>query len=300
MTIKEMLSDKQRRSLYKVLDLLPDKLVLHLQYYASVGRVLNLRNPKRFTEKMQWYKINYENPLMTQCADKYAMRAYVTDNGYEEHLPTLYGVYDKFDEIDFDELSNSFAIKCNNGSGTNLFVTNKQDLDLIKTKEIVDSWEEVNTLSIGREWVYKNIEQKIIVEELLVPEDVFQQSNGLNDYKVLCFNGEAKYVWVDVNRANNHSRNFYDLSWQKLDVISDKPNYSGELTKPVGLEKMLEIANRFAKDFPFIRVDFYSINGHVYVGELTFYPWSGCVQFTPDSFDFEMGDLFTLPQSNTH
>lgn len=295
MPIKDKISKKQRRRLYKVLELMPDEWVIHLQYYAALGRKLNLKNPKRFTEKIEWYKLNYRNPLMTICADKYLVRSYVEERGYSEFLPELYGVYDSYDEIDFSILPERFAIKCNNGSGTNIFVDDKKETDFNEIETIVRSWDKVNTLSIGREWVYKDIEQKIVIEELLTPHDQFQIDKGLNDYKVMCFNGEAKYVWVDINRNSEHQRNFYDLEWKFLDVISDKPQYPGIIEKPFGFNKMIEVAEKFSKDFPFVRVDFYSLNNKVYIGELTFYPWSGTVQFNPDNFDYHLGELLTLP-----
>ena len=295
MSIKQKMNENQKRKLYKILDLLPNKLVLNLQYYATVGRILNLRNPKRFTEKIHWYKLNYQTPLMTKCADKYLMRDYVEEKGYESFLPKLYAVHDSFEQIEFDNLPNSFAIKCNNGSGTNIFVPNKIASDYKSIKRTVESWEKVNTLSIGREWAYKNIIQKIVIEELLDPEDDFQRKNGLNDYKILCFNGNPQYAWVDVSRHTDHRRNFYDLDWNKLDVVTDKPNTEVSIMKPYGFDKMIQIAAEFAQDFPFVRVDFYSLNKKVYIGEITFYPWSGCVQFIPDEFDFEMGELFKLP-----
>ena len=206
MSIKEHLSVKQRRSLYKVLNLLSDKTVIKLQYYASLGRWPNLKNPKRFTEKLQWYKLNYRVPLMTQCADKNRVKFYLKDKGLEEYVPKLYQVCDKFEEIDFESLPNQFAIKCNNGSGTNIFVKDKSQIDLESIKKEISLWKEVNTINVGREWAYKNIEQKIIVEELLIPTDGTQE-NDLNDYKFLCFNGKPEYVVYDVDRYTNHKRN---------------------------------------------------------------------------------------------
>ena len=294
MSIKDHLSKRTRRSLYKVLDILPDKTVIKLQYYASLGRFPNLRNPKRFTEKLQWYKLNYRTPLMTQCADKYRIRFYLKDKGYEGYVPELYQSCDKFEEIDFEKLPNSFAIKSNNGCGTNIFVKSKSDVDMDKIAAEVSTWNAVSTISVGREWAYQNIEPKIVVEELLVSRDGTQK-NDLNDYKILCFNGVPKLLWVDVDRHIDHRRNFYDLEWNDLGVVSDCPNSSVPVPKPYGFEKMIDIAKDIAKDFPFVRVDFYSVNQRIYIGELTFYPWSGCVQYTPDSFDFELGSYFTLP-----
>ena len=114
----------------------------------------------------------------------------------------------------------------------------------------------------------------------------------------MCFNGEPKVIWADIDRYTNHRRNFYDLKWNQIPVESDCPNTDYEVKAPYGLPKMLEIASQIAKDFPFVRVDFYSVNNKIYIGELTFYPWSGCVNYKPDSFDFELGNMFVLPEPN--
>ncbi len=294
MSIKDHLSKKTRRNLYKVLDILPDKTVIRLQYYASLGRFPNLKKPERFTEKLQWYKLNYRTPLMTQCADKYRIRFYLRDKGYEDCSPELYQVCDRFEEIDFEKLPEAFAIKCNNSSGTNIFIKNKAEMDLEKVSAEASTWKKVKTISAGREWAYENIEPKIVVEELLVSRDGTQK-DSLNDYKFLCFNGEPRVLWVDVDRGTDHKRAFFDMDWNVLDITSNRAKSDQPIPKPYGLERMLEIARDIAKDFPFVRVDFYSVNEKVYVGELTFYPWSGCVQFTPDSVDFELGSYFTLP-----
>ncbi len=295
MSIKDLMSVKLRRRLYPILDLFSDETVVKWQYFASLGRWPDLKNPKRFTEKLAWYKLNYRIPLMTQCADKYRIRFYLEEKGYGDYVPKLYQVCDRFEEIDFDKLPEAFAIKCNNGSGTNLFVKSKEEMDVAQMAEEASLWNEVNTISVGREWAYENIEPKIVVEELLVSKDGTQKED-LNDYKVLCFNGEPKVIWVDTDRHSDHRRSFYDLDWKKLDVVSDCPVCDGDVPKPFGLEKMIEISREISKDFPFVRVDFYSLNQRVYIGELTFYPWSGCVQYTPDSFDFELGSYFDLPE----
>ncbi|MDW0116305.1 ATP-grasp fold amidoligase family protein [Sporosarcina thermotolerans] len=293
MSLKKYIKPSFLRRIYGILDLLPDEIVLKLQYRVALGRRLNIKNPERFTEKIQWYKMNYRIPLMTQCADKYRMRDYVLQKGFSEYLPTLYQVCDKFEEIEFMSLPESFAIKCNNGSGTNIFIEDKSNMDISFIKNTINSWSKVNTLSIGREWAYKDIPQKIVIEELLDSND--NEDGSLNDYKILCFNKKAKLAWVDTTRHVDHRRNFYDLEWNQLQVVSDCPTTENTISKPYGFEKMIEIAECFAADFPFVRVDFYSVNGKVYIGEITFYPWSGCVQFTPDKFDYELGKSFNLP-----
>ena len=167
-------------------------------------------------------------------------------------------------------------------------------MNLDEVAEEVRSWKKVKTISAGREWAYENIEQKIVVEELLISHDGTQQ-DSLNDYKFLCFNGEPKLLWVDMDRTTNHKRAFLDMDWNMLDVTSNRTKTDEFIPKPYGFERMVEVARDISKDFPFVRVDFYSVNEKLYVGELTFYPWSGCVEFTPDSFDFELGSYFTLP-----
>ena len=295
MLIKSLLNDSQKRKLYKLLNILPDRMVVGLQYFASLGRWPNLKNPKRFTEKLQWYKLNYRVPLMTQCADKYRARFYIEEKGLSEYLPKLYQVCDSFEEIDFERLPQSFAIKSNNGCGTNIFIKDKSTIDYDEIKKIMSSWKQVNTICVGREWAYKDIEPKIVVEELLISNDG-TQVDDINDYKILCFNGEPKYAWVDLDRHIEHKRNFYDADWHLLDVTTDCPTTNYAVDAPYGFDTMKSIAKLIAKDFPFVRVDFYSVNQKVYIGEMTFYPWSGCVQYTPDEFDFQLGEHFKLPQ----
>lgn len=296
MNIKERLTKEQRRKLYGVLNILPDKLVIYLQHYAALGRMLNLKNPKRFTDKIQWYKLNYRDPLMTKCADKYQVRNYLEEKGLHNITPTLYQVCNSFEEIKFEELPNSFVIKSNNGTGTNIFIEDKKALDFEEVKDIIKSWNQVNTITVGREWAYKDIEPKIIIEEILKPKDEFQLKYGLNDYKFMCFNGKPELVWVDIDRHGFHSRKFYTKDWSELEVLSDRESFNGKLHKPFGYEKMIEISTQIAADFPFVRVDFYSLNNRIYIGELTFYPWSGTVKFNPDEFDYRLGELFNLPK----
>lgn len=296
-----MLNDKKinynyllSNAFYSILDFIPDKLMIKLQYFVTLKKRLNLKNPKRFTEKIQYYKLFYKNSKMTICADKYKMREYVEEKGYIEYLPKLIQVVNEFDEIIFSTLPNKYIIKSNNGSGTNIFINDNNTIDKDSIRRQTLSWKKVNTISIGREWAYKNIESKIIIEEFLEPNDEFQKKNGLNDYKVLCFYGVPSYIWVDSNRFKNHTRNFYDLEWNLLNIVSDKPNSKIKVDKPKNLMQLIEISKSLSSDFPFVRVDFYILNNRIFIGELTFYPWSGCVQFKPDEYDFILGELLDI------
>lgn len=277
----------------RIFHFLSDEQVINMQYRAVLKRKPNIKKPQRFTEKIQWYKLNYRNELMTRCADKYLVRRYIEEKGYKDILVDLFQVCDEFNEIEFSRLPTSFVIKSNKGSGTNLFIEDKNSIDKESIRKTIETWDTVNTVLMGREWAYKDIKPKLVVEELLV--DKKNVTGELNDYKFLCFNGSVEYVWCDVDRHSGHKRNFYDLNWNLLDVESDCPKSDRSIPKPNGFNYMLEISKKIAKDFPFVRVDFYDIEGKVYFGEITFYPWSGCVQFTPDEFDYQLGDLLELP-----
>lgn len=284
-----------RRFLEKAIWILPDKWVVALQYRVLVGRWPNLKEPKRFTEKVNWYKLNYHDPMMTQCVDKHLEKNYLKEKGFEEYLPKTLQVGASIEEIDFDALPEAFIIKCNNGYRNNVVVRNKSKMNKEEIYKVFHEWHSTSPVVFGREWAFFHVEPKIMVEELLVAHDRSQEE-CLNDYKVMCFNGEPRIVWVDMGRSSNHRRNFYDINWNPLHVESDCPMSDYPVEKPSSLNKMLEIASVLSKDFPFVRVDFYCFDDRVYIGEMTFYPWSGCVNFKPDSFDFELGKMFKLPK----
>lgn len=284
-----------RRLLERSVRFLPDWLVVRLQYRVKVGRWPNLKTPERFSEKIAWYKLNYRDERMTQCVDKHLEKHYLKERGLEEYLPKTLQVRDRIEDIDFDDLPGQFIIKCNNGYGNNVVVRDKAKMDKAAIFKTFNEWHVPSTIVFGREWAFYDVEPKIMVEELLVAHDESQKEQ-LNDYKVMCFNGEPRVVWVDVDRSTDHKRNFYDVDWNPLHVESDCPMSRDLLSPPSGLGKMLEIARQLSKDFPFVRVDFYDVNHRVYIGEMTFYPWSGCVSFKPDDFDFKLGEMFQLPQ----
>ena len=289
---------KNKKTRYKILKMLktiPDKSMIKLQYRIKLHRGLNLKNPQRYTEKIQWYKLNYRNPLMQKCVDKYYVREYVKEKGLENILNTLYQVVDCAQDLDFNLLPNKFIIKTTNGSGTNIICRNKSSLDINAVKKELDEYLAQAEASAGREWAYEGSSKKIIVEALL--EDLNNVDLGVSDYKFLCFNGKPKYIVYDKDRFTDHKRNFYDIDWNYIKVDSDCPCFGDTVDKPKGLEEMLEIAKKLSEDFPAVRVDLYNIDGKIFFGELTFYPWSGYVQFSPDSFDYELGKDFPLIKS---
>ncbi|MDE5757878.1 MAG: carbonic anhydrase [Allobaculum sp.] len=259
----------------------------------KLGRSLNWDKPTRFTEFLQLYKANYRNPNMHKCVDKLVVRDYIREKGCPEILNKLLGVYEDAKNIDFSQLPEKFIIKTTNGGGgENIIICrDKNQIDKEDIVYKVNGWLKLKTINAGREWAYDGIsDPKIIIEELL--EDERNPGGSIDDYKILCFNGEPKVVIYDCDRYTGHKRNFYDTEWKRLNVSSDCPNKNEEIEAPLNLDKMLSIARILSKDFPFVRVDLYNIKGKIYFGELTFYPWSGYVQFIPDEFDSQLGCYF--------
>lgn len=288
-------SREMREKILNILSFIPDKQMLQLQYFIKTNRMLDLKNPKRFTEKLQWYKLYYRDPLMKRCVDKYHVRSYVTEKGFADTLVELYGVYSSYEEIKWKALPDQFVIKTTNGGG-GLNVVLCPDKSKINVHDLKESLrrKESNAKPGGREWAYYGLKPKIIVEEMLVNKS--DPESGITDYKFFCFAGEVKVIVADIDRYIGHKRNFYDDKWNDLLITSDCPAADREIPMPENLNEMSRIAETLAAEFPFVRVDLYNIDGKIYFGELTFYPWSGYVQFCPDSFDLEMGDRFILPQ----
>ncbi|SEN33834.1 ATP-grasp fold amidoligase family protein [Lihuaxuella thermophila] len=263
---------------------------LKFLYKWYTGYTLNLENPIRYTEKLQWLKYNWRDPLLTVCADKWLVRQYVKEQGYESILNDLYGVYDHPDEIDFEKLPNQFVLKCNHGTGYNIICKNKNTLDIQKTRKQLNRWlKETFGLWMG-EWNYSNIQRKIICEKFLQNED----GTTIYDYKIFCFGGRAHYIQVDVDRFGEHCRNIYDTNWSLMNIRLRYPHVPFEIKKPTQLEKMISIAEKLAEPFCEVRVDFYSINAQIVFGELTFFHASGYQKFIPDEWDIIWGKLIDL------
>lgn len=264
-------------------------------YMSITGKYLNLDNPKTFNEKIQWLKLYNSTPIKTRLADKYLVRDWVKEKIGEQYLIPLLGVYDKFDDIDFNKLPNQFVIKCNHGAGWNIIVKDKSKLDLAEAKAKVDKWISTNfAFYYGFELHYRDIKPRIIIEKYM--ED---DSGNLRDYKFLCFDGIVKYIWVDGERYSEHKRNLYDLKWNLLNKkIGEGKIYQNikNCPKPYNLDKMIEFATLLSKGFSFVRVDFFEANKKLYFGEMTFTSASGTHITEPKSFIFELGKMIKLPK----
>lgn len=293
---KKLLKNKDLR--YRILSLLrfvPDKLMLQLQYKVKFGRKLNLKSPERFTEKIQWYKLNYKNPAMPQCSDKYLVRDYVKDKGLEHILTDLYSVFERPEDIRLDRLPDKFVMKLSNGSGTNLLCTDKSKL---VEEEVIREFQRFVfkvKANLGREWPYMQTQPRIIVEQLL--EDETHINNAVNDYKIFCYDGKPAYVICISDRYSEQCNHLvYDTDWNKIRVASEGARIEEDAPKPENLQEMLEVAAKLSEDFSFARIDLYSLSNRIYFGEITFYPWSGYMEFEPDEFDYILGEKFILRQ----
>lgn len=293
MDYKKIIKNQNLR--FKVLNLLnfiPDKTMVKLQYRIKTGRKLNLKNPQRYTEKLQWYKLYYRNPLMTKCADKYTVREYVESKGLGNILNELYGVYDLVDEIDFDRLPNKFVLKTTNDSHTNIFCEDKSKADIDKIKEELNEFmHSRNGKSPGREWAYDGSKRRIVCEKYLDKT----KDGEIIDYKFFCFNGKIEYLNIVVDNKETRKLGIYDTKGKKTKYSrTDMEEIEKEIKIPDNFEEMKKIAEKLSEDFPHVRVDLYDIDGKIIFGELTFYGSSGYMQFEPDEFDFILGEKFKL------
>ena len=267
----------------------------HLDWYfhKKLGRTVNWDNPQTFDEKLQWLKLYYHNPLMTQCADKIAVRDYVAQTIGEEYLIPRIGVYSSPDEIDFDALPDRFVLKVNWGSGQNIICKDKSTLDVAETKKQLKKWMRYRKNLYFRflEWCYKNIVPKIICEQYIEQFD-----KNLLDYKFICCNGQPRFVWIDTDRFVKHKRIFYDLNWNRQPFGMQYPVDDRTYPKPENLDLMISLAKKLSASFPQARVDFYNINGKIYFGEITFYPEAGFGVFSPPEWDLKLGQSLQLPE----
>lgn len=288
-------SQSTRFAILNALSWIPDFIMLRVQYRMKLGRWPNLKHPTRYTEKLQLYKMKYRNPVMFQCVDKYEVHQYVEGKGLGSILNKVYGIYDKAEDIDFTKLPNKFVAKTTGGGGGEnvAVIRDAANTNLEELRGKLALWLKDMGASYGREWAYDGIKKnRIIVEELL--EDDENADGSIDDYKMMCFGGKFKSLWIDKGRYSDHHRGFWDENLNFLpNVYSDHDTFKVAPKLPNNMSEMVKIAEKLSEDFPYARVDLYNIKGRIVFGEITFYPWSGYVQFTPDEFDMQLGSYFT-------
>ena len=253
-----------------------------------MGKKLDLENPQTFNEKLQWLKLYDRKGEYTKMVDKYEVRKYIAEKIGEEYLIPLLGVWDKFDDIDFDKLPNQFVLKCTHDSGGLVICKDKSKLDIDAARKKINKCLKRDFFKLTREWPYKNVKPRIIAEKFMA-----DKSGGeIKDYKIHNFNGKPQFILVCDGRFSKEgiTEDFYDTAWNHMSIKRPNvPNKIKQHDKPLALEKMLELSAVLAKDIPFVRTDFYEIDGNIYFGEITFFPASGLKRFEPNNWDYDLG-----------
>lgn len=269
-------------------------------YHLYTGKDLILDNPKAFDHKVWWLKLNNRDPKLTLCSDKLAVRDYVKECGHEDILIPLHDVYTSVKELDFSKYNEEVVAKCTHNSGGHIFYNPKAPLsqkDMRIAKKRLKLILKKNASVLSREWNYKNIPPRIVVEKLIRT----QKGELPLDYKFMCFDGEPKLLFLDLGVMNldnsyNHDypRNIYDMDFNLLPVHETRPNAEYQVEKPENFEKMVEIARSLSKPFPHCRVDLYNVDGKIYFGEITFYHGGGCNKIEPEEWDLKMGSWIDI------
>lgn len=276
-----------------VFNFLSDKVYLKLMYKLNIGKKLDLKNPKTFNEKIQWLKLNDRKDIYTTMVDKYEAKKYVADLIGEEYIIPTLGVWDKFEDIDFDKLPNQFVLKCTHDSGGLVICRDKSSLDIESAKKKINKCLKRNYYKLGREWPYKNVRPRIICEEYMQDN----QHISLRDYKFYCFNSKVKYLYISEGLEDHSTAkiSFLTSDWNfaPFNRLDYKP-FNELPAKPSNFDKMLKLAECISKGFKFIRVDLYNINKKIYFSEFTFSPCSGYMPFSPEEWDEKLGEMVDL------
>lgn len=297
MRIWDVLRDPYRRLIALgsrgLLNWMSDEKYCSLLYKSKLGESPNLRDPKTFNEKLQWLKLNDRNPIYTKMVDKYEMKNYISEKvGSQYVIPTI-GIWNKFDDINFDSLPNEFVLKCTHDSGGVVIVRDKAKLNINNAKKIIFSSLKRNYYWLGREWPYKDVKPRIIAEQYLSSID----KDNVLEIKVFCFDGKAKIILVCQGAANGDERtnDYFDLEFNHIPVTGIYPTAKGVIEKPKQLDEVIRIAERLSFGIPQLRVDTYLVEDRIYVGETTFYHCSGLCPFQPKFYDEEFGKLISIP-----
>lgn len=267
-----------------------DRYYLSLVYFATFWRKMNWDNPSSFNEKMNWLKIYGRNPQYTTMVDKYLVKKYVSGIIGDKYVVENYAVADSWDGIDWDSLPSQFVIKCTHDSGGAFVCRDKTTFDYDGTRHIIEKNLATYNYYFAREWPYKDVPHRIIVDRFLDEHT----GRELNDYKFWCFNGKPVYMYC-TNKANKIHENFYDMEFNPVWINHGFPRHVPEFQKPAEFEEMKELAQRLSEGIPFVRVDFFDVDGHIYFGEFTFFDWGGLRPFASRKLDLELGNLLILP-----
>lgn len=255
----------------------------------NLGYKMDLKNPKTFNEKINWYKLNYKNDLMPKLVDKVLVDEYVKEKGLEDILTKKLAIWNNPDEIDLSNLPNMFVLKTNHDSGGVLICKDKSKFDKSNLEKIYNSYNK-NFTDNYKEWPYALVNKKVFAEEYIKTTD----GRSPKDYKIFCFDGEPKFLFVASNRDKDVKFDFFDASWNWIDVRQGHKNAKITPEKPKNFDRMIEISRILSKDFPHVRIDLYNENGIIRFGEMTFFHNAGMIKFNPKKYDLIFGEYFNV------
>lgn len=282
--------------LYRIGGFIPDETYLKWIFSLETGHHLNLANPQRFNEKLQWLKLYFRDPLWTRMVDKYSVKEIVRERVGEEYVIPCLGAWNQAEDIEWDKLPNQFVLKTNHDSGNNgVFICkDKSKIDKSKWMKRINQSLGRNTSIPSREWPYKEVKRCVFAEQYL------EDSTGeLRDYKFFCFDGKVKYLYVATERQSGHLKfNYFDDDFNALDLWQGHPMSEKSIEKPMAFEQMKALATKLSKGLPQVRVDLYEVNGKIYFGEYTFFSLGGVAPFHPDKWDYIWGEQIHLPEAN--
>jgi len=273
-----------------LLNWLPDRPYLKLAFRGQIGKKLNLDAPVTYNEKLQWLKLYDRKPEYSSYVDKYEVQQFVREIIGEQYLIPMLGFYSCVEEIDWESLPDRFVIKCTHGSGTNIICTDKGSLDIEEAKAKLNRWMKMSWYWFGREWPYKNVKPRIICQEF-----ISETGSTPDDYKVLCFNGKAKFVEVHMDRFGDHRTDYYDEKMNKLPISWGEIPSKNIYEKPGCFDKMIQLSEKLAAEMYHVRIDWFVVKDRLYFGEITFYDGAGFYAFDREEDDIMMGSLIHLP-----
>lgn len=273
---------------------MPDREYIEKVFLLWVGYRPNLDNPKTLCEKLNWLKLNNRRPEYTDMVDKYKVKQFVAERVGERYVTPLLGVWDQFEEIDFDKLPEAFVLKCNH-DGVPIVVKNKHQFDKDAAAVAFRKKLKRDYFRGSREWPYKNVQRKIIAEP-------YYDSLGKRDsveYKLTCFNGKVKFTTICTGIAHaafeDRNNDHFDRDWKRLDFSVNYKSSGKQIEKPDFMDEMIAVAEKLADGIPYVRVDFYVIDGQIKFGEMTFFTWGGFMKFDPPQWDEILGSWMKLP-----
>lgn len=279
-----------RLKLISGLKYIPTKPYLKAVYWIKTGKHLNLNNPKTFCEKSNWLKINDIHLEYANLVDKINVRPYVNDIMGEDMFFPLYGTWEHYKDINFNELPEKFVLKCNHDSGSVKIIKSKSDIDHEKLNRFFEDRLKLNSYVIGREYPYKDVKPMIMAEEYMTPNG----EEDINDYKFFCFNGKPEIMFIATDRSSDVKFDFFDMDFNHLDIVNIHPQSGNKIEKPDNFDKMVEIAAKLSQGMKFVRIDLYDINGKIYFGEYTFFHGGGFWPFSPKEWEDKLGDLIEI------